>query len=113
MVSGTAQAAHQLMPGGMEFDFVDAVAETVMAAQFRPVTVRQAGQGLDMRRADQRAAGFQLVLGPGRAVEFQRILQGHIAGEGVVAGEIPGLVAHLMRGVGGAFCGGVVHLTLS
>ena len=49
--------AHELVPGGVEFDLVDPVAEPVMRPKLRGMPVRLPGEELDMGAAD-RAAGL-------------------------------------------------------
>ena len=45
---------HQLVPGRMKIDPIDAVAEAVVGAQLGQMTVGLAGKLLDVRRADRR-----------------------------------------------------------
>ena len=57
---------HQLVPARMEFDPVDAVAETVMRFKFGQMTVGQAGELLHVLVTGDSAKRFAAVSGPRR-----------------------------------------------
>ena len=59
---------HQLVPARMEFDPVDAVAETVMRLEFGQMTVGQAGQLLHVLVTGDSAKRFAAVSGPSEAM---------------------------------------------
>ena len=90
---------HQLMPGGMEVDRVDAVAEAVVRPQFRPVPVRLPGEQLHMGASDGSARSSQLRPRPVCPECVHDPAEGRVRGERVVIRQGRRLVQHLVRGV--------------
>jgi hypothetical protein len=86
---------HQRMPGGMELDLVDAVAEPVVGAQPRRVLVGQPAPVLRLRRAGQDTELAHARQRPVRALTAERGQQSRIAGD-VVAGQRRRLVGHFV-----------------
>ena len=91
--------AHELVPGRVELDLVDPVAEPVMRLEFRRMPVRLPGEELDMRAAD-RCAGLGK-LGSAQSAPKARTIppQGPVRAVGIVVGKGRRLVQHLVRGV--------------
>jgi hypothetical protein len=87
------------MPSGIEIDAIDAIAETIVRAQFGNVTVRLPRQFLHMRRADRTPRLMQPLARPFRAERLDDLLQNGIAAECVVIGERRRLVQDFVRRV--------------
>ncbi len=85
-------AAEQLVPGGVELDLVDAVAEAVVCAQLRRVLIRLGAPANRPRRARQRAGLAGAVARPVTALASQSLDQDRVGLERVVALERLGLV---------------------
>ena len=92
------RAAHQLVPGGMERDLVDPVAEAVVAAQHRRVLVgllaEPEGRGLAEPGAEPREPG----LAPVAALARHRLAQRRVLLEQIVVLERRRLVQDLVGG---------------
>ena len=88
------------MPSGMEIDAIDAIAETIVRAQFGNVAVRLPRQFLHMRRADRAPRLVQPLARPFRAENFDDLLQNGIAAERVVIDEWRRLVQDFVRPIG-------------
>ena len=98
-----ADHAHQAVPGGVEGDLVDAVAEAVEGGEFGRVAIRLPRQGAQFGRADSGADRGEMGGGPAGAEGGNRLEKGGIAGEGVVRRRFAGLVENLVRdGHGGS-----------
>ena len=96
---------HQLVPGRMEVDPVDAVAKAVVAAQLRHHSVRRAGQFLDAARSDGAAGLVQPRLSPTGSEGPHDVLQCRIGPESVVIGQRRRLVQDLVGRVAeGVLC---------
>ena len=75
---------HQLVPGGVELDLVDAVAEAVVGAQLGRVLVRlEAPSGSRLGAPQIAPSSAGLVLGPVGALAPQRLGQRPVGLEGL------------------------------
>ena len=92
--------AHQLVPGGVELDLVDAVSEAVMGNERGLVLVRLAAPFTGLRGAGERADLRDPVLGPVAALAPKRLDENAVRLEDVVVLERRGLVQNLVGGVG-------------
>ena len=86
----------QLVPGRMELDLVDAVAEAVVGAQLRRVLVRLEAPADRLRRAGEGADLDRPGLGPLSALAAKRLDQHPVGAERVVTRERQALVDDLM-----------------
>ncbi len=86
----------QLVPGRVELDLVDPVAEAVVSAQLRRVLVRLRAAADHVRAAADRAQLAGLVLGPVAALAAQRLDQHRVPLEDVVALQRRRLVGDLV-----------------
>ena len=87
---------HQLVPGRVELDLVDAVAEPVVGAQHGRVLVGQPAPVLRLGGAGAAADLADLRLRPAGALAAQRVQHGRVVGY-VVPGQRRGLVEDLVR----------------
>ncbi len=83
---------------GVVLDEIDSVAEPVVALQDRTVLVRQMRVLLDLRVARRRAQTRCALHDPRRSLAIDGLSEDPVGVEEVHAGEIAGLVCHLMRG---------------
>ena len=87
---------HQLVPGGVELDLVDAVAVAVVGAQLGLVLVGLGAPADRLPRAADRAQLARFALGPLGALAPQRLDQRPVGVEGVVVLQRRGLVEDLV-----------------
>ena len=98
MEAVTDRDLHQLVPGRMKIDLVDAVAEPVVSAQPRGVGVGLETPSDRLFGAGQRTQLADEVLSPRSALALERLAQRAVGVEQVVAGEWWGLVQDLGDG---------------
>ena len=88
---------HQLVPGGMELDFVDPPSETVVRAQDGGKPVGLETQRDHLGRADQRAKAFEPLYSPLAPLADHSLFEGNIQRERVVVLQGGGLVFDNVR----------------
>src|SRR5438034_4841639 len=89
----TDRDLHQLMPGGVELDLVEALAETVVTPQMRGMRVRLVSPVDRALSAREPAEIVNEVVRPGAAFALQRLAQDGVGLEEVVVDEGRRLVA--------------------
>jgi hypothetical protein len=90
------RGTEQLVPGRVELDLVDAVAETVVGAELRGVLVRQSSKLDGAPGPGELADGRYAVRGPVRALARDGLDQCPVGLEDVVVGQRGRLVQHLV-----------------
>src|SRR5581483_11992902 len=93
---------HQLVPGGVERDLVDAVAEAVVRAQLGGMPVRLEAPRDRLLRSGEDAQSAERALVPARPFAANPLEQRDVLRRDVVAGERRGLVQDLVRRAGPA-----------
>ena len=88
--------AEKLVPGGVELDLVDPVAEAVVGAQLRRVLVRRRPKGEDPLRSGQRPDGRDPLLCPVGPLAPHRLPQRLVSLEDVVVDQRRWLVEDLV-----------------
>jgi hypothetical protein len=87
MGAGADHQRHQLVPGRMEFDFVDAVPAAVEGDQARAVGVGQARQVEHLRAAQVGAERIEPIKRPLRTLARQALAQRRVAAQQVHAAK--------------------------
>jgi hypothetical protein len=96
---------HQVVPGRMKIDAVDAVAESVVGAQLGQMPIGLAGELLHLRRADRPSGIMEFLLGPLRIEGAHDVLQKRVGAIDIIVGERGRLIENLVGGVAECFIG--------